>query len=95
MPENDDLIQRVIKVIAKSQHLPPESISADATFEELKIDSLDGITILFELEGEFDVDIPDDQARSINSVRDVIEGIRRLLALKSASGAAPAAASPA
>jgi acyl carrier protein len=79
---SEDVVTRVIKVIAKARHIPPESITADSSFEDLKIDSLDGITILFELEGEFDVDIPDEQARSIRSVRQVAEGIELLLAAK-------------
>ena len=79
---SDDLISRVTGVIVKTQHLPPESVTIDSTFEELKIDSLDGINLLFALEGEFDVDIPDDEARKIRSVRDVADGIEKLLAAK-------------
>jgi len=81
---NDDLIPRVTRVIAKSQHIPPESVTIDSTFEDLKIDSLDGINILFALEGEFDVDIPDDAAKQIRSVRQAVEGIEKLLAAKPA-----------
>jgi acyl carrier protein len=79
---NDDLIPRVTGVIAKAQHIPPESVTIDSTFEELKIDSLDGINILFALESEFDVDIPDDAAKQIRSVRQAVEGIEKLLAAK-------------
>jgi acyl carrier protein len=79
---SDDLIARVTAVIVKTQHLSPESVTIDSTFEELKIDSLDGINLLFALEGEFDIDIPDDEARKIRSVRDVAEGIEKLLAAK-------------
>jgi len=79
---NEDLVARVTGVIAKSQHIPPESVTIDSTFEDLKIDSLDGINILFGLEGEFDVDIPDDEAKQIHSVRQAVEGIEKLLAAK-------------
>jgi acyl carrier protein len=82
-----DLIARVTSVIAKTQHIPPESVTIDSTFEELKIDSLDGINILFALESEFDVDIPDDAARQIRSVREMAEGIARLVAAKAVSTA--------
>ena len=79
---NDDLIGRVTAVIAKTQHIPPESVTIDSTFEELKIDSLDGINILFALESEFDVDIPDDAAKKIRSVREMTDGIAQLINLK-------------
>lgn len=77
-----EFIGRVTGVIAKVQHIPPESVTIDSTFEELKIDSLDGINILFAIESEFDVDIPDDAARHIRSVREMIEGVEKLLAAK-------------
>jgi acyl carrier protein len=77
-----DLITRVTTVIAKTQHIAPESVTIDKTFEELKIDSLDGVNILFALEGEFDLDIPDDSARQIRTVREMVEGIEKLLADK-------------
>lgn len=81
---NDDLVARVTGVISKTQHLAPESVTIGSTFEDLKIDSLDGINILFALESEFDVDIPDDAAKQIRSVRQAAEGIEKLLAAKPA-----------
>jgi acyl carrier protein len=81
---NQELIERVTGVIAKTQHIPPESVTVDSTFEELKIDSLDGINILFALESEFDLDIPDEAAKQIRSVRAMVEGIEQLLQAKQA-----------
>ena len=77
---SDDIAQRVISVMAATQHIAPETISIDSTFEELKIDSLDGINILFALENEFNISIPDDAARNIKTVRDMVEGVTGLLA---------------
>ena len=90
----EDLISRVTGVIAKAQKIPPETVTIDKSFEELKIDSLDGINILFALEGEFDVDIPDDAARGIRTVREMVEGIEKLLAAKAEAAKAHAAESP-
>ena len=81
----DDLTSRVIAVIAKTQHLPSESITIDKTFAELKFDSLDGMNILFAVETEFDISIPDEQVPEIKSVRQMVEGIEKLLAEKTAS----------
>ena len=80
----ETVADRVIRVIASAQKIPVESINIDSTFEELKIDSLDGINILFGLEGEFDVNIPDDAARELRTVRAAVEGVEKLLAAKSA-----------
>ncbi len=77
---SDDIAQRVISVMAATQHIAPETISIDSTFEELKIDSLDGINILFALENEFNISIPDEAARNIKTVREMVEGVTGLLA---------------
>lgn len=82
---SDQLTTSVIEVIAKTQHLPPESITIDKTFAELKIDSLDGMNILFAVESEFDIAIPDEQAAAIKSVREMVEGIQKLVAAKEAT----------
>jgi acyl carrier protein len=84
----DDLTQRVISVIAATQHIDASTVTPDSTFEELKIDSLDGINIVFALENEFNVSIPDDAAKSLRSVREAAEGIAKLLE----DGTDPAAA---
>ena len=82
----EDLTERVCRVIGQAQKLPPGSVTIDKTFEELKIDSLDGINILFALEGEFNIDIPDEAAREIHSIREMVAGIEKLLAAKGAQG---------
>jgi acyl carrier protein len=76
---NEELTEKVRGIIASTQHLPQEKVTADSTFQELGIDSLDGINILFAVESEFNINIPDDAAQSIRSVRDVVEGIAKLL----------------
>jgi acyl carrier protein len=74
-----DLTDRVIKVIADTQKMSLDLIGREATFEDLKFDSLDGINILFALENEFDINIPDEAARQIKSIPEMVEGIEKLL----------------
>jgi len=59
--------------------MSPDLIGREATFEELKFDSLDGINILFALENEFDINIPDEAARQIKSIPEMVEGIDKIL----------------
>jgi acyl carrier protein len=77
---NEELTQRVVKVIADTQHMPLEKIAPHSTFAELGIDSLDGINILFAVENEFNVNIPDDAAQTIKSIPEMVDGIAKLLA---------------
>lgn len=80
--EADELGEKVIEVIARTQRLPAESVNLDSTFEQLKIDSLDGINIVFELEKEFDIEIPDEGVANLRSVRDTVDGVRLLIERK-------------
>ena len=81
------MINRVRSVIATAKRIPLETVTIDSTFQELGIDSMDGIEILFVLENEFDINIPDDEVRSVRGVRDMAEGIEKLLAAKSPDAA--------
>lgn len=71
--------KKVIEIIAREQHLDPDTVTMDSTFDELGIDSLDGVNILFALEEEFKIDIPDAIAQNMKSVRQVVESLTRVL----------------
>jgi acyl carrier protein len=75
--------QRVLKVIATSKRIPLETVTIDSDFAQLNIDSMDAVEILFALENEFDISIPDDEVRSVRNVRQMCEGVERLVAAKS------------
>lgn len=80
-----DLTEKVIAEIASVKRIPTERISVDSTFDELAIDSLDATNLLFALEEEFGVSIPDAEARSIRNVRGAVDQVQRLLAAKPTS----------
>jgi acyl carrier protein len=76
---SDIIAGKVIALVAKTKKIAPEASTLDSTFEELKMDSLDGLDLFFELEVAFDLNTPDDRARSLRSVRNVVEELERLL----------------
>ena len=80
---SDELIERVRKVIATSKRIPEDRVTIDSAFEELGIDSMDAVEILFALENEFDISIPDDEVRTVRSIRQMCEGVEKLIAAKS------------
>lgn len=72
------LEELVTAVVAKVQDLPPETVTLDKTFADLGIDSLDGINILFAIEEEFGIVVPDEIARGMTSVQQMVDGLRPL-----------------
>ena len=84
---SEDLIQRVLKAIATSKRIPLETVTIDSEFQQLEIDSMDAVEILFALENEFEINIPDDDVRNVRNVRQMCEGVERLVAAKAAGTA--------
>jgi acyl carrier protein len=72
--------KQVIAAIARAKRLPIDAINLDSTFEELGVDSLDAIELLFELEETYEIAIPDDEAKSFETVREVVESLEEALA---------------
>jgi acyl carrier protein len=81
MSESEETVsERVRRVFATFKKMPPDEITMETTFEDLGLDSLDGLNLIFELEEEFDIMVPDDKVQSMKSVAEVVEGVEYLLA---------------
>lgn len=85
---SEELSQRFLKVIATVKRLPPEKVTLESSFEELGIDSMDAVEILWALENEFDVSIPDEAAKGVRNMREMAEGVAKLVTDKAAGAAA-------
>ena len=69
------IAQRVIRVIARNKKMAPEELSPATRFDNLKMDSLDALNMIFALEEEFDIDIPNGEAAKMKSIEDAIRGV--------------------
>lgn len=79
---SDELTGRILGIIAETQRKDPSQVTLDSSFEELGIDSMDGVNIVFALENEFDINVPDEEVKNIRSVREMVEGVTRLIETK-------------
>ena len=52
-----EVLEKVIKVLAEYKEVDASTITADTTFEELELDSLDTVDLVMELENEFGITI--------------------------------------
>jgi acyl carrier protein len=76
----DAVAEKVIATLASVKRIPADKITLETNLQDLGIDSLDVFTLLFELENAFKISIPDDDVRSIRTVNDIVEGVKKLLA---------------
>ena len=80
-----NIADKVIEIITREQHLAPGVVRPESTFAELGIDSLDGVNILFALEQEFKIDIPDSVAQNMRGVSQVVDALTRVMEGKDVS----------
>ena len=73
-----ETFERVRRAISGYLRIPPESIGEDSSLEELGLDSLGALELVFEIEEEFSVKVPDDRIPGLRTVRDVCDGVEEL-----------------
>ncbi len=87
---SDAVAEKVLAILASVKRISRDNISLDTPLQDLGVDSLDTIVLLSELEDQFKIAISDDDARAIRSVRDVVEGVKKLAGNVSMKSTAPA-----
>jgi len=69
----------VFKEISSYIKCQPKDVSLDTRLDELGIDSLGAITIMYELEDRLDVEIPNEVFDSLKTVNDIVSQLEQLL----------------
>jgi len=70
------ITDRVIEIICTQLGVKKESVSFESSFvNDLQADSLDTVELMMELEEEFGVSIPDEEAQQITTVGKAIKYI--------------------
>jgi acyl carrier protein len=75
--------ERVIDIVCENLGVNKEQVTRQTAFiEDIGADSLDIVELVMELEEEFEITIPDDQAEQIKTVGEAIDYIEREQAKK-------------
>ena len=73
------MLEKIQAMLAEALNLPLEKVTADAKIvDDLGADSLDVVELLSQLEEEYGIIIPDDQAENLVTVADVANAIEAL-----------------
>jgi acyl carrier protein len=78
MTTGESIEARIIAGLAKIKKTKPETIQKQASLiEDLDIDSLDTLDLIFQLEEEFDIEIPQEHQLQFSTVQDVITYVQQ------------------
>ena len=70
------MLDKIKSIVAEQLGVDEDQVTEDASFiDDLGADSLDTVELIMAFEEEFDVEIPDEDAQKIKTVKDVIEYI--------------------
>jgi acyl carrier protein len=73
----DELFEKLKKLIAENLEIEPEKITLDSSFrQDLGADSLETYELVYALEEELGISIPDEKANEFETVRDALEYIK-------------------
>ncbi len=84
----DDVSIRVAQIIAEQAMLDPEAIKPETTLDDLGLDSLALVEVVFGIEEAFDISVPFNANEpkasefDISKVSQIIAGVKSLIAAK-------------
>lgn len=82
------LEEQILEIIADQALMDPEDISMDQTLDDLGLDSMALVEIIYGVEEAFEIQVPfnanepEDSDFDISSVQAVIDGVKELIADK-------------
>lgn len=70
------ILEKVKKLISEQLDVEESEIELDSSFQDdLEADSLDVVELIMAIEDEFDIEIPDEEAEKIATVKDAVDYI--------------------
>lgn len=73
-----EIEEKIKKIISEQLNIDVADIEPESTFiEDLGADSLDTVELVMAFEDEFGIEIPDEEAEKIKTVKDVFEQIKK------------------
>lgn len=76
------VLEKVTTFISEQFNVDEDSITEDTTFEELGADELDINELVMAVEGEFEIELSEDEVNSITKVADLTDIVETAISLR-------------
>ncbi len=78
--DRNEMQKKVVDIIANQLGVDKEMVTAEANVvDDLGADSLDVVELVMALEEAFDLEIPDEEAEKIRTVKDILDYLAKML----------------
>jgi acyl carrier protein len=74
-----EIEEKLAEIVRKEKNVADDKMTMETPLADAGIDSLDALSILFAIEEEFHISIPDERARAIRTFGDMVEAIEALV----------------
>ncbi len=79
-----ELASKILSIISQDTNCGKTISPGDRIVEDLKVDSLDKLMIIHDIEDEFNITVEDDELRQLRVVQDIIDAVGRKVSLSHA-----------
>jgi len=70
--------EKVIKLISDATKIDPSKITMETSFvDDLNLDSLDIVELMMKMEDDFGIEIPEEDAEGLKTVKDVVSYLEK------------------
>ena len=76
-----ELIDKILSIISQDSGCGRTIRPEDRIVEDLKVDSLDRLMIIHDIEDEFNITVEEEELKDIRIVQDIIDAVSRKLKL--------------
>lgn len=85
MKSREEIAAEVKEIFQKTLKVEPQRLDMGVNLkEDLKLDSLDMIEVVYEVEERFDVQIPEERLKEITTFGQIVDGLHAALEAKGA-----------
>jgi acyl carrier protein len=83
MTSKEEISAKVKEIFLKTLKVEPDRLQPETALrDDLQLDSLDMIEVVYELEDTFDVQIPEERVQEISTFQQVVDGLQAAIEAK-------------
>ncbi len=71
--EENNLLQEIIDIIVETLEVEEDLLNENTRFADLDVDSLDLVNLVVAFEKKYDFEIPDNEIKNLQTVKDVVD----------------------